>query len=669
MRQLYPLSAIVGQDDLITALTVCAVSPSVGGLLIRGDKGSAKSTAARALSEVLAPIERQEGCRYNCEPGLPAAVCDICHDSEKQSITRQNVPFVNLPLGVSEERLIGTLDLDKMLSHSKKSFQPGLLASSHRGILYIDEVNLLADHLVDLLLDAAAMGVCVVERDGFSVSHPSRITLIGTMNPEEGELRPQLLDRFGLMVDVKAPSDPEVRADVVRKRMSFDKAPEKFRKDFEAAQTNLQARIARAKEIIARVEISDPMLLCASTICAEMGIASLRADIVMGQVARTLASLDGREHVNLEDLRQAAKLTLPHRKRTKPGERCGIDQEKLEELLSKPETGSSTSPSNKNEAETSSKKEPGQDPGKEQRQAPPKPQEPPLNSPPQGDNQQESEGGAQTEATRFAIAPLKTEISLAVKDLGGTASTSDGSHTMRAIGKRGQVVREKPAASPNELAATATVRHSLLRTGGKLEITRRDLHQRERLAKQSNLVIFVVDCSGSMAARKRMEMVKGAIDQLFANAYQERDKVAVITFAGQRAELSLPPTRSIDEAHRLLGEIETGGRTPLSSALSLTNSLLLNLQDRDAPLVVLLTDGKANVAENEKLDPWQEVIAEARQIKDYAIANLVIDTEVGFVRLGKAGELAQLTGGEYVLLDKLTAENIALVVNRYLRKS
>jgi len=295
----FPFSAIVEQPQLKTALLLCAVDPSLGGVLIRGDKGTAKSTAARALTDILPLIERVAGCAFNCAPGSPYQHCETCNPvgaalaalvETKVSPTMnphlQPVPFVTLPLGATEDRVIGTLDLEQALKGGQRVFKPGLLAAAHRGILYIDEVNLLPDHLVDVLLDAAAMGVNAVQREGLSVTHPARFTLIGTMNLEEGDLRPQLLDRFGLMVEVTAPRDKGLRSEVVRRRIAFEANPAAYAAAWMHEQQALRHQLATAQQLLPEVTLDDALLDLISHLCCEFEVASLRADIVMHKAAR-----------------------------------------------------------------------------------------------------------------------------------------------------------------------------------------------------------------------------------------------------------------------------------------------------------------------------------------------------------------------------------------------
>ena len=312
----YPFTAIVGQERLKTALCLIAVHPGIGGLLIRGEKGTAKSTAARALADLLPPLDVVDGCPFNCIPENPWTECPHCA-SANRSAAKAPVPFVDLPLGATEDRVLGTLDLQKALGQGKSSFQPGLLAAAHRGVLYIDEVNLLADHLVDVLLDAAASGINTVQREGMAVVHPARFLLIGTMNPEEGKLRPQLLDRFGLVVDITGAREPETRTEVVRRRLTFEADPPAFVETWAKEQETLRQRIIVARNLLSGVTVDDELVLLISQICCEHQVDGLRADIVIHKTAQALAAFEGRTGVIPEDVRIAAELALPHRRRSR----------------------------------------------------------------------------------------------------------------------------------------------------------------------------------------------------------------------------------------------------------------------------------------------------------------------------------------------------------------
>ncbi|MEU3434832.1 AAA family ATPase, partial [Streptomyces sp. NPDC006863] len=328
----YPFTAIVGQDDLRLGLLLNAVSPAVGGVLVRGEKGTAKSTAVRALAALMPEVSVVPGCRFSCDPGSPDPACPDGPHAQAAGVSRA-ARTVELPVGASEDRLVGALDIERALSEGVKAFEPGLLADAHRGILYVDEVNLLHDHLVDLLLDAAAMGASYVEREGVSVRHAARFLLVGTMNPEEGELRPQLLDRFGLTVEVSASRDTDERVEVVRRRLAYDDDPEGFAARWAEEEGALRERIAAARVLLPRVALSDGVLRQIAATCAAFEVDGMRADIVMARTATALAAWAGREEVTADDVRQAALLALPHRRRRNPFDAPGLDEDKLDRTL------------------------------------------------------------------------------------------------------------------------------------------------------------------------------------------------------------------------------------------------------------------------------------------------------------------------------------------------
>lgn len=631
----FPFSAIVEQNQLKTALLLCAVDPSLGGVLIRGDKGTAKSTAARALTDILPLIERVDGCSFNCTPGVPYQHCETCNPVGANSFALltaarinsrpQPVPFITLPLGATEDRVIGTLDLEQALKGRSRVFKPGLLAAAHRGILYIDEVNLLPDHLVDVLLDAAAMGVNAVQREGLSVTHPARFTLIGTMNLEEGDLRPQLLDRFGLMVEVTAPRDKTLRSEVVRRRIAFEANPTAYAANWMQQQQELRHRLTTAQQLLSEVILDDALLDLISHLCCEFEVASLRADIVMHKAARALAALEGRSQVTPQDVRGAAELVLPHRRRRKPFEQPGLDQDQLDELM-------------------------------QQALQPPDQGESGAEDSEQQNDQDNSESEDQQQV--FAAASAGNVRKIAVDTVANRYASGKRSTAPNA--PRGRVVGVMPDQNPSSLAVGATLRSAALRGSDDFRVTKSDLHQQVRAGKNANLILFVVDASGSMAAQRRMEAVKGAVLSLLTDAYQQRDEVAVISFRGESAQLLLSPTRSVDLAEQNLRELPTGGRTPLPHALSVALETLA--KTGMPPLLVLLTDGKANVALNDGNDPWQESLRFAALLAERGVPALVLDTETGYLRLGKARQLAQALAAECVTLEELSAENLALTI-------
>jgi len=321
MAMAFPFSAIVGQDEMRLALMIAAVDPGVGGVLAFGDRGSGKSTAVRALAALLPAMRAVVGCRYQCDPDDISSHCDNCRArarKEKLKSRKASVPVIDLPLGATEDRIVGALDLERALAHGEKTFEPGLLARANRGFLYIDEVNLLEDHLVDLLLDAAASGENVVERDGLSVRHPARIVLVGTGNPEEGELRPQLLDRFGLSVEVKTPVDLPTRIEVIKRRDAFESDPAGFVAQWAKEEARSRKKIQSARERIACIAVSDGMLTKAAQLCMSLGTDGLRGELTLMRAARAVAAIEGAKSVNEEHLKRVAPASLRHRLRRNP---------------------------------------------------------------------------------------------------------------------------------------------------------------------------------------------------------------------------------------------------------------------------------------------------------------------------------------------------------------
>jgi len=328
MRTPFPFAAIVGQDEMKLALLAASVDPTIGGVLVFGDRGTGKSTAVRALAALLPPMKVVAGCRYNCDPEAPAGFCPECRaraGERKLKAQSVPVPVVDLPLGVTEDRVVGALDLEKALTQGVKAFEPGLLARAHRGFLYIDEVNLLEDHLVDLLLDVAASGENVVEREGLSLRHPARFVLVGSGNPEEGELRPQLLDRFGLSVDVRSPDDLATRVTVVRRRDAFERDPETFAREWDKETGRLRSKIVSARRRLADVDCPDTVLETAARLCLQLGVDGLRGELTLMRAARALAALDGARAVDLAHLRRIAAPALRHRLRRDPLDEAGSE--------------------------------------------------------------------------------------------------------------------------------------------------------------------------------------------------------------------------------------------------------------------------------------------------------------------------------------------------------
>ncbi|MEU4039282.1 putative cobaltochelatase [Streptomyces collinus] len=669
----FPFTAVVGQDDLRLALLLNAVSPAVGGVLVRGEKGTAKSTAVRALSALLPAVAVVPGCRFSCDPAAPDPACpDGPH--EPGGGADRPARMVELPVGASEDRLVGALDIERALAEGVKAFEPGLLADAHRGILYVDEVNLLHDHLVDLLLDAAAMGASYVEREGVSVRHAARFLLVGTMNPEEGELRPQLLDRFGLTVEVAASREPEQRVEVVRRRLAYDDDPDGFAARWAEEEAAVRQRIVAARRLLPEVRLGDGALRQIAATCAAFEVDGMRADIVMARTATALAAWAGRTDVLAEDVRQAALLALPHRRRRNPFDAPGLDEDKLDDTL---------------------EQYAGDDDGGEDDPDPdgpggggggPRPDDGPQGGgdtaarPEAGEGGEPQASGAREQAAAPAAEPFRTKA-LSVPGIGegaaGRRSRARTEHgrTTGARRPRGTLTKLHLAAT---VQAAAPHQRARGRSGPGLVIRRDDLRQATREGREGNLVLFVVDASGSMAARQRMGAVKGAVLSLLLDAYQRRDKVGLVTFRGAAAEVALPPTSSVDAAAARLGSLPTGGRTPLAAGLLKAHEVLRVERLRDPArraLVVVVTDGRATdggVARSASgrgdgratggTEPVAQAGRAARLFAADGVASVVVDCESGPVRLGLAGQLAGELGGTAVTLDGLRADSIAGLV-------
>lgn len=692
MINTYPFSAVVGLGDLKLALVLNAVSPRVGGVLVRGEKGTAKSTIVRALAAQLPAVEVVPGCRFACDPATPDTGCpDGPHEPGAEGVSRP-ATLVELPVGASEDRLAGSLDVERALTEGVKAFEPGLLAAAHRGVLYVDEVNLLHDHLVDLLLDAAALGTCYVERESVSVRHAARFLLVGTMNPEEGELRPQLLDRFGLTVEVRASRDPVERAEVVRRRLAFDADPETFAARWAQEESELARHIAAARGRVAGVRLPDARLRQIATVCAAFEVDGLRADLVTANAAIAHAAWRGREVVTVEDVRAAARLSLPHRRRRDPFDAPGLDEAMLDELLERTSEdddpdGSDGGPSGDagpnrdgsgpdadgdgtdaqgpdgRGADQADGRDDDRVDGRGADQADGRRDEH-VDGPPQGHTGSEPAGEEGSDRVAESAqagqgvpgggrvdgvaAPYRVPL-LEVPGLGegatGRRSRSRTPHG-RSTGSR------RPSGQVRDLHVMATMlaaaphQRERGRRGPGLVLRGDDLREVVREGREGNLVLFVVDASGSMAARKRMTVVKTAVLSLLLDAYQRRDKVGLVTFRGSGAEVALPPTSSVEAGAARLRTLPTGGRTPLAAGLVRAAEVLRVERLRDParrPLLVVVTDGRATAGGD---------VDRAAGLLE-GTASVVVDCESGPVRLGLAVRLASRLRARLVALDSL----------------
>ena len=654
----FPFSAVVGSDDMALALLLTTVSPEVGGVLVRGEKGTAKSTMVRALAAVLPDQRVVTGCRFGCDPADPDPGCpDGPHDGAVA--TTRPARLVELPVGATEDRVIGSLDLHEALGAGTVSYEPGLLAAANRGILYVDEVNLLHDHLVDLLLDAAAMGRSTVEREGVSVAHAARLVLVGTMNPEEGELRPQLLDRFGLTVQIAAPREPGLRAEVVRRRIAYDTDPAALLARFAADETALRGRIVAARALLGEVVLSDWALTKIATVCAGFEVDGMRADIVTARAAVAHAAWHDRTDVTRADIRAAARLALPHRRRRNPFDAPGLDEDLLDRLLGDDDREPEPEPDEPGPEHVPSDGDPEPRPSDPERAAEPASHEPVPQRAETSAEPGETPAGGSAEPLPVRVAAPGDPYRARLLTARGAGSGTAGRRS-RATTTVGRSVGATAMGDGSRMHVPATIRAAAAhqvprgRTSGRLRFERDDLRLAVTEGRESNLVLFCVDASGSMAARRRMEEVKTAVLSLLLDAYQRRDKVGLVTFRGDRADLALPPTSSVEVAARRLVELPSGGRTPLAEGLLCAAETLRLERIRDPrrrPLLVLVTDGRATAG----ADAVRRSQRAADHLRRSGVAAVVIDCETGRVSFGLAQRLAVRLGAECLQIGEVNA--------------
>ncbi|SFT67848.1 magnesium chelatase subunit D [Actinopolyspora lacussalsi subsp. righensis] len=711
----YPFSAVVGHDDLRLGLLLNAVYPRIGGVLVRGEKGTAKSTIVRALAALLPALDVVENCRFGCDPAEPDTDCPDGPHDEATAGARRPARLVELPVGASEDRLVGSLDVERALTEGVRAYQPGLLAAANRGVLYVDEVNLLHDHLVDLLLDAAAMGRSHVEREGVSLSHAASFLLVGTMNPEEGELRPQLLDRFGLTVQVAASREVDTRTEVVRRRLHFEADPVGFAKEWAEEDAELARRIADARSRVDSVQLPDSEVRRIASVCASFEVDGMRADLVLARAAVAHAAWRGVNAVAAADVEAAARLALPHRRRRDPFDEPGMDEQQLRQALDdaeqdaeRQEASADSVTSDSDGASEPNDSEHGPDGG-------------PDEGPGDGPDDEDGSGGGGTGAPDGPEGPDNTPSGGAEgrppsdeDAAGNTANGSDGNGSdgsgeaprertseasdttfrarlleipglgegapgrrSRSRSRTGQVVRSSAVDGhgvhlPATLAAAAPHQRSRGRSGPGLRLHATDLRHSVREGREGNLVLFAVDASGSMAARERMSAVSGAVIALLRDAYQRRDKVGVVTFRGADGEIALPPTSSVDTAATRMRRLPTGGKTPLAGGLLTARKVIRTERMRDPqrrPLLVVLTDGKATVgvdaagnAATRSRRAVDDAMRSAALLNEMGVASVVVDCENGPVRLGMADRLAHVLGAPNLRLEELSADNVAGVV-------
>jgi magnesium chelatase subunit D len=586
MRPEFPFSAVVGQEELQLALILIAVDPTIGGVLITGERGTAKSTAARGLAAL-----------------LPAT-------SDGKS-----APFVELPIGATEDRVIGSLDLSRVLRDGDTQLRSGLLARADGGVLYVDEVNLLPDHLVDLLLDAAASGWVTVERDGISAGEAARFVLVGTMNPEEGELRPQFVDRFGLCVQVTGLNIHDVRGAAIRQRLTFDDNPASVVSAVASQEQALREGIVAARARLTAIPITNAHLATVTALSVEHRLDGIRGDLAIIKAARALAAWEAAADIRDEHIQRAAALALPHRTRHKRSPN-------IPRGAAKPPPPVDVRPSTEAEPRPATERPPALD--SPLRTAPAAPMSGPVR--------------LITDAIdRESIGRRATDAMMSQRMVGAVpyeiAGTLAVAQTLSAAALRGARVD----ADGMRLAAT-------------------DLRQHERKGAGLCHVLFLVDASGSMATKRRLEVAKGTALALLSSSHQRRDEVALMVFRAEGTDLVLPFTRHVASIKRALSDVPTGGRTPLSRALLDAAGIL---QSREPSLLVLFTDGRANVSAAGG-DPWEEALGAGSRLRAACAAAVVVDCESGPIILGRARALAQALGADCVALNDLDDTSLTI---------
>lgn len=667
-RAEYPFTALVGQEEMKLGLLLNVIDPSIGGVLIMGHRGTGKSTAVRGLAELLPESWVAKNCPYRCDPADDKTACHACQaqlrSGNKLERERACVEVVDLPLGATEDRVCGAIDIERALADGVKAFEPGLLARANRGFLYIDEVNLLEDHLVDLLLDVAVTGQNKVERENISITHPARFVLIGSGNPEEGELRPQLLDRFGLNVEVKTEAALEERVEIVERREAYDRDPRAFVSDFEAEQLKLRKRITSAQKQVAGIKVERPLLLKIAELCSELQIDGHRGEITITRAARALAALGGKKKVTDAEVRGVATMALRHRLRRDPLEETA-GNDRIEQAVARTFGETRKHPGGKSGDD-------GNGGGHEKGRRPSDATTNSLNdrrrvasatSPDSFDDATTPIPTAQLDDHRLPKLP-------GVKKAAGKGSSANTNRERSNAGRnhlRGKYVRA--TANKNQgsrLAIDATLRTAIQARAtadyvSQLRITRNDLRFKELSCKTGRLFIFAIDTSGSMALH-RIRGAKGVILNLLKQSYVRRDQVAIVGFRGTSSQAYLPPSRSILRARRVLDSLRIGGGTPLAAGLECSLRLARSATGKVGEVSVLVfTDGNANVPLktpiatrhhtraahiNHELSKLGEVFSKEK------VSLTVVDTQDSFIRTGDAAAIARRLGAQYRCLEK-----------------
>ncbi len=668
-RRVYPFCAIVGQEEMKLALVLNVIDPLIGGVLIMGHRGTGKSTAVRGLAELLPEMSVVRDCLYRCDPEDRENRCQECAAklSANAKLQRERVPVrvVELPLGATEDRVCGTIDIERALQAGKKAFEPGLLARANRGFLYIDEVNLLEDHLIDLLLDAAATGRNRVERESISIEHPARFVLIGSGNPEEGELRPQLQDRFGLHVEVTTDHSLDSRVAVVEKREAFERDPDAFFETTKADQDFLRRRIEQARKKLAKIRIDPALIRRVAQLCSDLKIDGHRGELTITRAGRGLAAFEGRSRVTAEDVKSVTVMSLRHRvRRDALDDTASTEQirQALDRVFSSSRvTGKGMGDDDFSSADQSSGKNGSIERPVNSRAA----RAPRANSTtPQGKNGSDSISRLSEPADSGAcIKALTTR---------GSQSSITGARSLDSLsGRRGSQKasmnrnRGRYTMANGSGDADATKSHSNALTQIRQSIPSGALRYKLFARKSGSLFIFAIDTSGSMA-RNRINQAKGALLQLLKKSYIDRDRVAIIAFGGKQAKVCLPPSRSMLRARRVLDTLSVGGGTPLPAGLACSLKVAKQMRAQVILNTVLLifTDGRANVPlranGTARADQKQLIESEIRflgsELSKAGVTTVVVETRNPFVSGGEAHDLAEMLAAQLVQIKSQPIE-------------
>ncbi|MDY6037527.1 MAG: VWA domain-containing protein [Eubacterium sp.] len=632
----YPFTAVIGQEAEKKALLIAAVNPRVSGVILSGEKGTAKSTIVRGLSELL---------------------CDI--------------PFFEMPLNITEDRLVGSIDIEKAISTGTLSPDKGILQAANKGIIYVDEINLLSEHIANILLQTHGNGENPVEREGLSLKCKSSFVLIGSMNPEEGPLRPQLLDRFGLYVNVCGERVLEQRCEIIRRRIEYENDPVEFCKKWMYETERLQRRLKTARALVKTVKICDRDIRFAAELSKEGCCNGHRAEIILCEASKAIAALEGREAVNAEDMKEAAGYVLPHRLR----QPVSID-EFVEDIYNESENFSI------DETEETQKR---QDKYRTEVQNDVVPPRTGLDEKDPGEAGSMYAGCDESTFPQLAdmlkssdeiqeIEKNEESIKIKIKPINEKKYRGSGKRLrVKSHAAKGRYVRYRiPGAKTRDIALDATLRAAALHpcelNDMVVQVKPCDIREKIREERTGATILFLVDASGSMGARRRMGAVKGAVLSMLTDAYQKRDTVGIVSFRDDRAELILNFTRSVDLAEKALREIKTGGKTPLAAGLIKAFELLKTdrIKNPDAlQYLIVVSDGRANAAINSKL-AFMEAEKAAHRIAAEKIKCLILDTESGFMRFGKAEDLAKALNGEYMRLNEISKTAINRSVKEFL---